>query len=300
MSFGSCQRWLDGFSKKKKETSELVLVVWFWHPLNMMLSGDLLFQYVVNVVQGDDCSSCIFTFVFIFYWLLVLDWWCCWLLVGCSLSLWSLLMVLLICMCQVKGFTAGLVSSSSKSCGSGGFEARFPQSSNRSIRSLHGYGPQVTTNKPTPKNRAYLNANVGMNFWAHVYQPIFELWSIFFLDKTAILHEKKVIFRETFARRFAEPFCHPIFRKNIAYLSRNFRPPNRGAFLSKSFAKKKSYFREPGSRVFRGPLLKHFNGHPLLNPLQGPFDRSSFLAVLKQQHPSQQTFYRTNRYRTYR
>ena len=66
----------------------------------------------------------------------------------------------------------------------------------------------------------------------------------------AILHEKKVIFRETFARRFAEPFCHLIFRKNIAYLSRNFRPPNRGAFLSKSFAKKKVTFANPVHESF--------------------------------------------------
>ena len=88
----------------------------------------------------------------------------------------------------------------------------------------------------------------------------------------AILLRNKVIFRETFARLMAEPFCHQIF----SCLSRNFRPPNRGAFLSQSFAKKKMlYFRKPGSRSFREPLLKQLHGHPLVNPFQGAFHGSS-------------------------
>ena len=53
------------------------------------------------------------------------------------------------------------------------------------------------------------------------------------------------------------------------HLSRILLPP----FAEPNFLKQVTFAKH--SRSFREPLLKHFNGHPLLNPLQGAFDRSS-------------------------
>ena len=72
---------------------------------------------------------------------------------------------------------------------------------------------------------------------------------------------------------FRGAFLSSDLRKNMVYLSRNFRLPFAEPFC-RSLSRKKKIL----SRSFREPLLKHFNGHPLLNPLQGAFDRSSHLS----------------------
>ena len=96
----------------------------------------------------------------------------------------------------------------------------------------------------------------------------------YFLNKTAILREKNKYLSRIFRPPFAEPFCHPIFRKNLVYLSRVFRPPFAEPFC-RSLSQKKGYFREAFAELSR-TILKNFNGHNLLNPLQGAFDRSSY------------------------
>ena len=50
---------------------------------------------------------------------------------------------------------------------------------------------------------------------------------------------------------FAEPFCHPIFRKNMVYLSRNFRLPFAEPFCRSLSRKKKSYFRKAFAKLSR-------------------------------------------------
>ena len=86
--------------------------------------------------------------------------------------------------------------------------------------------------------------------------------------------EKKIIFRKSFAR-ISRSLCVIrsvaktwfICRETFAHLSRGLSV---AVFRQK---KKQSFAKLSGS--FREALLKHFNGRPLLNPLQGAFDRSS-------------------------
>ena len=77
-----------------------------------------------------------------------------------------------------------------------------------------------------------------------------ELWSIFFLNKTAILRGKKSYLSRIFRPPFAEPFCHPIFRKNMVYLSRKFRPPFAEPFCRLSRKKKKVTFAKLSRTTF--------------------------------------------------
>ena len=89
--------------------------------------------------------------------------------------------------------------------------------------------PELTAPSKSSPLKPYLESSWAANgrwkfcCWTGNAQESFavcfgcELWSKFFLDKTAILHKKQVIFRETFARLIAEPFCRSLSPKKNTF-----------------------------------------------------------------------------------
>ena len=148
-----------------------------------------------------------------------------------------------------KGGKAEQRFSACHQCKSHGCPLWFPFQILSGVRALAREQKQGTQTRQKLKLEHILDDNYGNKQDSTVNTNIWALINIL-SRQNGHSSFKKVIFRKTFARRFAESFCHPIFRKNILYLSRNFRPPNRGAFLSQSFAKRKVTFTNPVRESF--------------------------------------------------